>query len=45
MRRILISKRGEFSNQNNQSSSLGYAIKKLGAFFDGVEKEKKSKIK
>lgn len=45
MRRILISKRGKFSNQNNQSSSLGYAIKKLGAFFDGVEKREEVKNK
>ncbi|MBA4155744.1 hypothetical protein [Flavobacterium sp.] len=49
MRRILISKRGEFNYNENKSSSLGYAIKKLGTFFDGVEREenviKESSIK
>jgi hypothetical protein len=45
MRRILISKRGEFSYQSNRSTSLGYAIKKLGDFFDGVEKKKEDKVK
>jgi hypothetical protein len=42
MRRILISKRGEFSDQNGQPSSLGCAIKKLGTFFDGVEQKEKT---
>lgn len=43
MRRILISRRGEFCYQGNQQNSLGYAIKKLGAFFDGVEKKEETK--
>lgn len=44
MRRILISKRGEFNYQGDRSNSLGYAIKKLGNFFEGVErKESESK--
>ncbi len=45
MRRILLSKRGEFNYQNEQSVSLGYAIKKLGAFFDGMEKKETEKSK
>lgn len=45
MRRILLSKRGEFNYQIDQSTSLGYAIKKLGAFFDGVEKKENEKGK
>lgn len=45
MRRILLSKRGEFKYQNKQAASLGYAIKKLGAFFDGVEKKGKEENK
>ena len=45
MRRILLSKRGEFNYQREQSASLGYAIKKLGAFFDGVEKKEGEKSK
>lgn len=43
MRRILISKRGEFSYQNNQSNALGYALKRLGAFFDGVRGKEETK--
>lgn len=39
MRRILINSPNEFNNQNNQSISLRYAIKKLGIFFDGVKQE------
>ena len=45
MRRILLSKRGEFNYQSEQVTSLGYAIKKLGTFFDGVEKKEKEKSK
>lgn len=45
MRRILLSKREEFSYQSNQPNSLGYAIKKLGAFFDGIEKKEETKKK
>jgi hypothetical protein len=45
MRRILLSKRGEFNYQSDQATSLGYAIKKLGTFFDGVEKKEPTKIK
>lgn len=45
MRRILLSKRGEFNYQSEQSTSLGYAIKKLGTFFDGVEKKENEKCK
>jgi len=41
MRRILLSKRWEFSYEKSQPSSLGYAIKKLGALFDGMEKKEK----
>jgi hypothetical protein len=39
MRRILINKRGEFSYKSKQSNSLGYAIKKLGAFFESVDRK------
>lgn len=37
MRKILISRRDEFSYRNSQPNSLGYAIKRLGAFLDAVE--------
>lgn len=39
MRRILVSKRGEFSYQIKRSTSLGLAIKRFGEFFEGVEKK------
>lgn len=45
MRRILLSKRGEFNYQSDQSTSLGYAIKKIGAFFDSIEKKEDEKNK
>lgn len=45
MRRILLSKRGEFNYQSDQSTSLGYAIKKIGAFFDSIEKKEDEKTK
>jgi hypothetical protein len=37
MRRILLSKRGEFSYQIKRSTSLGLAIKRLGEFFESID--------
>ena len=45
MRRILISRRGEFSYKSSQLNLLGYAIKQLGKFFDEVDKEKETKVR
>jgi hypothetical protein len=42
MRRILISKDGEFNYQATRSNTLGMAIRRLATFFDGLDGAKKS---
>lgn len=42
MRRILISKRDEFSYTNKKPNSMGFAIKQLGTFFEEVDRREKS---